>query len=363
MRTLIRTGNWRAGSTRKALAAVTAVAMVAALSACSSSDSATPGTGTSTSASGSAGAAGSATASGSGTSAAAGSSSEAAASGETGAGADATGADSTSSPVPVPPVPGAEDTGPAALQGLTFVATEVSGSRTIAPGSTITLAFNADGTLSARGGCNNMSGGFTVDGDVLNVATMASTMMACEQALMDQDTWLAAFLASSPTWTYTDSVLTLTNGTDTMVMSAPVAGPGAVDATGWTVVGLIAKTADASSVSAVDPSLDAWIRFSAGEAVINTSCNTGRGVAEVGGTSIIWGPLATTLVACDGASGTTEQAMLAVLQGETNYSLTDDAGGTVMVIMSADDTQGLQLTSNLSVGADAFASAAAQPTG
>lgn len=333
--------------------------MMAALSACSSSDSATPGTDSSSS--GSAVASDSAAASGSAASSATGSASGAT-SDEAGTAAE-TGADSTSAPGSVPLIPGAEDTGPAALQGLTLVATEVTGSYSVAPGSTITLAFNTDGTLSARGGCNNMSGGFTVNGDVLTVATMASTMMACEEALMNQDTWLAAFLASSPTWTYTDSVLTLTNGTDTMVMSAPVAGPAAVDATGWKVVGLISKTADANSVTAVDPALNAWIRFAAGQAVVNTSCNTGTGVAEVGGTSIIWGPLATTLIGCDGASAATEQAMLAVLQGETNYSLTDDPSGTVMVIMSADDTQGLQLTSDLSVGADAFASAAAQPTG
>ena len=64
-----------------------------------------------------------------------------------------------------------------------------------------------------------MSGGYTIMGDTLTAPTMASTMMACEEALMDQDTWLAAFLASSPTWTYADGVLTLTNGTDTMVLS------------------------------------------------------------------------------------------------------------------------------------------------
>ena len=260
-------------------------------------------------------------------------------------------------------MPGAEDTAPSALAGLTFVASEVTGAYTIVPGSTITVAFANDGTLSARAGCNYMSGGYTVDGDRLVLPNMATTAMGCEQALMDQDTWLSAFLASSPTYAYADAVLTLSNGTDTIVMSAPVAGPSAVDATGWKLTGLISKSNDAVSVTAVDAGLNAWIRFAAGEAVLNTSCNNGTGTAEVGGTSIIWGPLATTLIACDGASGTTEQAMLAVLQGETNYSLTDNAGGTVLEIMSADDTQGLQFVSDFAVGAEAFASAAAQPTG
>ena len=41
-----------------------------------------------------------------------------------------------------------------------------------------------------------MSAASTITGDVLSAPTLASTMMACEEALMEQDTWLAAFLAS-----------------------------------------------------------------------------------------------------------------------------------------------------------------------
>ena len=82
---------------------------------------------------------------------------------------------------------------PAELQGNTFVATEVTGSYTMAPGSSITLTFE-DGTVSARAGCNSMSGAVVIKGDVLIAPTLASTMMACEEALMAQDTWFAAFL-------------------------------------------------------------------------------------------------------------------------------------------------------------------------
>jgi heat shock protein HslJ len=246
------------------------------------------------------------------------------------------------------------------IEGHTFAATAVSGTYTMAPGSTISLTF-ADGRVSVRGGCNNMSGSYTVNGDVLTVGTLASTMMACDQALMDQDTWLSAFLSSSPTWTYQDGVLTLTNGTDTLVMSAPVVGAAALDATGWKLDGLITKTADANSVSAVDPSLTAWIRFAGGQVAFNTSCNTGAGPADVGETTIVYDVLAVTQRACTDPSGSTEQVMLSVLQGETPYSLTDNPSGALLVIMSADDTKGLQFVADPTVGADAFSSA--PPTG
>jgi len=244
------------------------------------------------------------------------------------------------------------------LDGKTFVATDVTGSHTLAPGSTISLTFT-DGRISAKGGCNNMSGTYSTTGAVLTVGPLVSTMMACEQALMDQDTWLNTFLSSSPTWTYQDGVLTLTNGTDTMTMSAPVVGAAALDATGWKLVGLISKTAQANSVSAVDPSLTAWIRFSGGQVAFNTSCNSGTGPADVGETTIVYDVLAVTQRACTDPSGSTEQVMLSVLQGETPYSLTDDPSGALLVIMSADDTQGLQFVADPTVGTDAFTT----PTG
>ena len=82
-------------------------------------------------------------------------------------------------------------------------------------------------------------------------------MMACDEALMEQDTWFAAFLASSPTWTYADGTLTLTNGTDTVVFTDAPSGAAALEGTGWKLVGLISKTATANTVSAVDPTLSA----------------------------------------------------------------------------------------------------------
>ncbi len=50
-----------------------------------------------------------------------------------------------------------------------------------------------DGRVAAFGGCNRMSGGYTVDGSAIEFSQMASTMMACPEG-MDTEQGLAAAL-------------------------------------------------------------------------------------------------------------------------------------------------------------------------
>ena len=58
------------------------------------------------------------------------------------------------------------------------------------PTASIRLTFE-DGSLSINAGCNTMFGAYTVDGDVLSAPTLAMTEMACDPALMEQDTWIS----------------------------------------------------------------------------------------------------------------------------------------------------------------------------
>ncbi len=247
------------------------------------------------------------------------------------------------------------------LVGTTFVATEVTGSRSIAPGSMISLTILDDQRLSATAGCNTMNGAYTITGDVLSAPLLASTMMACMgDGVMEQETWFAAFLASSPTYTYVDGVLTLTNGTDTVTFGVAPSGAAAVEGTGWKLTDIL--TVSGSTVSAVDPTLSAWIRFNAGEVAYNNSCNTGGGTAEIGDTEITFGPLRSTLIFCDGPSGALETTMNAVLQGATPYEVTTDPDGTRLKIMSTDGVTGLWFVADPTVGADAFPPASGSAT-
>ena len=312
---------WKTGM-RRSLAAAAAIALVGALSACASNS--TPASGSSSAASsGSAGASGK---SGSASSAVSGS-------GAAGAASD--------------------------LAGKTLVAKAVTGSYTIVPGSTISITFE-NGTLAARAGCNNMFGQYTVSGNVLNAPQLASTMMACDEPLMKQDAWLSAFLASSPTWTYSGGTLTLTNGTDTIALAEAPTGAAVLEDTGWKLVGLISQSG--STVSAIDASVIAWLRFADGQVLVNESCNSGSGTAQITDTTITFGPIAMTMRACVGPTQDVEQAMSAVLQGTTTYTVKDDPSGALLTIMAADGKTGLQLTADAAVGAEAMTSMTASPT-
>jgi heat shock protein HslJ len=100
------------------------------------------------------------------------------------------------------------------LDGKTFLSTDVTG-QTMVADTRITLRFEGD-TLSAVAGCNTMSGGYTVEGDVLRVGALAQTRMACDEDLMAQDAWIVELLTGSPKATLADDVLTLATDATTV---------------------------------------------------------------------------------------------------------------------------------------------------
>ena len=101
--------------------------------------------------------------------------------------------------------------GSAALEGRTFTATEVRG-HDLVEGSAITLAFE-DGQVSANAGCNTIFGEAQWDGGTLEAEQLASTLMACDDALMAQDEWLTALLTSSPTLSVDGTTLPIGDAT------------------------------------------------------------------------------------------------------------------------------------------------------
>ena len=106
--------------------------------------------------------------------------------------------------------------GGADLAGSTYTSTEVRG-HDLVEGSQVTLTF-ADGRISANAGCNTMNGAATWEGETLEVEDpLASTMMGCEEPLMEQDTWLSEFLTSSPHLAVDGDELTL--GDDSVGMT------------------------------------------------------------------------------------------------------------------------------------------------
>lgn len=104
------------------------------------------------------------------------------------------------------------------LAGSTYTSTEVRG-HDLVEGSQVTLTF-ADGRISANAGCNTMSGPATWEGETLEVeGPLASTMMACEEPLMEQDAWVSEFLTSSPDLAADGDELTLGDDSTGMTLT------------------------------------------------------------------------------------------------------------------------------------------------
>jgi heat shock protein HslJ len=98
------------------------------------------------------------------------------------------------------------------LEGSGYSSTEIredGADRPLASDVPITLTFTEDG-ISANAGCNTLFGGVSITDNRLIVnQALASSMMMCDEALMDQDQWLNSILTGSPRISVTDDVLTL----------------------------------------------------------------------------------------------------------------------------------------------------------
>jgi heat shock protein HslJ len=72
------------------------------------------------------------------------------------------------------------------LQGAEWIVTDVAG-KAVAGGARPTLNFGRDGRVYGRGSCNSYTAEYALTGEGLTIAKAAGTMMACETALMQQD--------------------------------------------------------------------------------------------------------------------------------------------------------------------------------
>ena len=95
-------------------------------------------------------------------------------------------------PAPLPVV------SPKSLGGAPWLLEDLAG-RGVIDNSHTTLQFLADGKVTGSGGCNRYSGKVTLKGTQITFTPMASTMMACAPALMDQETRFFDALTKSDT--------------------------------------------------------------------------------------------------------------------------------------------------------------------
>lgn len=91
------------------------------------------------------------------------------------------------------------DAAPATLVGTNWVAEDINGKGVI-DNAQSTLSVTADGKVAGSGGCNRYFAQAEVAGDKIKIGKAGATMMACPEALMDQERKFFAALEAAATF-------------------------------------------------------------------------------------------------------------------------------------------------------------------
>ena len=202
------------------------------------------------------------------------------------------------------------------LDGSTFTSTSVTG-HDLVPGSTVRLSFE-DGQLGVSAGCNQMGGGYSLVDDRLQIdGAMRSTEMACDPPLMDQDTWLAGWIADGPSWQLDGDTLTLTGGDVVMELVDETAGATIEGA--WELETIVSGDAASSVPADVEtPTLE----IIGDEVSVFTGCNRGGATIEAADGTLTFGPMRLTRMACPDPAMQLEGTVAATLEGTVPYTVT-----------------------------------------
>ena len=221
------------------------------------------------------------------------------------------------------------------LRDRTFLSTSVEG-HDLATDSVIRITFEGE-VMAVNGGCNTITGAYKVEADTLAwVDTPAATMMACEEPLMAQDTWLTEVLTAGLEASLDRANLVLSGDEVTITLEEEADAP--LTGTKWTLESIVANDAVSSLPTGVTPPTldiadDGTVTFSSG-------CNSGGGSVVIGdfdGEGVLdFGVMRVTLMACEGDGAPVEASVLAVLDGEVEVSI----DGQVLTLTNGG--QGLQ---------------------
>jgi heat shock protein HslJ len=101
--------------------------------------------------------------------------------------------------------------GPLALEGTAWTLDSIGHDGAVSSvlaGSEVTLRLE-EGVANGSAGCNTFNGDYESSGDTLTFGPLASTKMACEQGVMDQEAQVLAALGEVTSWSVEEDRLTL----------------------------------------------------------------------------------------------------------------------------------------------------------
>jgi len=77
------------------------------------------------------------------------------------------------------------------------------------PGVDTSITFNEDGSVNGNVGCNSFGGKYKLSGEEIVFSEMFSTLMACEEPLMNQESAVLTLFNGETIFTYEESNGTL----------------------------------------------------------------------------------------------------------------------------------------------------------
>ncbi len=216
--------------------------------------------------------------------------------------------------------PGSTQGGGGDVTGMVWNLTQLK-DQELLPGSNITALFTTDGKVGGSSGCNRYSGSYTSSGNSLEITSpLASTMMACSQELMDQESAYLTALAEVKTFSVTGEQLTLSDANNKSILVFKAQSQD-LSGTSWTV---IAYNNGKQAVTSVLAGSNITANFgSDGTLSGNSGCNNYNGPYTVTGSQVKIGPLASTRMACNDPAGVMEQEsqFLAAMQTAATYKI------------------------------------------
>ena len=205
------------------------------------------------------------------------------------------------------------------LVGQVWTLTALMGEAPL-PVTAITAEFGADGRVGGTSGCTTYSGPYEVTGNKLSFGQpMASTMMACEPAVMHQEQAYMTVLGAVTGYEIKDGALTLYDAGETAVAEFAVVEQ-TLEETSWDA---IAYNNGKGGVVSVIIGIEITADFGReGQLTGSAGCNNYIAEYTTEGDSItISSAVATTRMACEEAVMEQENAYLAALKTADTYRI------------------------------------------
>lgn len=190
----------------------------------------------------------------------------------------------------------------------------------ITPPASLTLQFDDQNTLSGSDGCNSFSTTYSITDSTMAIdPAMASTSMACDEAIMEQASSFTQTLLATTSYQLGDGVLVLLqDGQAGITLSGQ---SNSLSKTSWNITSF--NNGNQAVVGIVADSSPTITFGDDGTVSGNSSCNTFSGQYTLSGESISIGALVSTKMACTEQEGIMEQeqGILTALESAATWSI------------------------------------------